>query len=262
MGPFARAIERLALGQEQFATGLGGGSPGKGRASDELGQAALRQAAERQHAAAWPEDAQQFRPIAGQSALVQQLARHGEIEQVVRVPQLGQGPVMDRHPCAVNAGPPQCCPCTGCLAGIGGHADNSQLSALGQGERQPPFAAAVVDTVALANASGREDRLGGRAAFAHPLILRVRRLDAGDVRARIVEIGFTGCRSKPLGLPVLLDADRVMIRRPGLDAGDNGLVLPCLLRQIDAVLQRRRHAVRQPRGHRLGGFPPDDRLAR
>ena len=177
------------------------------------------------------------------------------------MPELGQGPVLNGHPRAVNAGPPQRRPGACRLAGIGGHTDHGQFRALGQRERQPPLAAAVVDRVALPDAGGREDRLGGGAAFAHPLILRVRRLDGGDVRARIVEIGFTGRWCKPLGLPVLLDADRVMIRRPGLDAGDNGLVLPCLLRQIDAVLQRRRRAVREARRHRLGGFPADDRLA-
>ena len=65
MGPFARAIERLTLGQEQFTTDFSGGFPYKGRAGDEFGQAALRQTVEGQYTAAWPEDAQQLHPIAG-----------------------------------------------------------------------------------------------------------------------------------------------------------------------------------------------------
>ncbi len=137
---------------------------------------------------------------------------------------------MNDYASAVNAGPPQRRARARRLVGIGGHADHGQLRALGQRERQPSLAAAVVNRVAFANAGGRDDRLGGRAAFAHPLVLRERRLDASDVRPRIIKVCFGGRRCKPLGLAVLLDADRVLINCTGLDAGEKHLVLPCLLR--------------------------------
>ena len=260
--PLARVVEWLALGQEEIADGLGGRPPCQRRAGDELGQAALRKATQREHAAAWPQNAQQLRAVARQRAGVQQLARHGEVVQVAGVPKLGQGPVLNDHARAVNAGSPQRRARARRLASISGHADHGQLGALGQRERQPPFAAAVVDRVAFADAGGRDDRLGGGSAFMHPLILRVRRLDASDVRPRIIKVRLGGRRLEPLGLSVLLDADRVMINYSGFDTGDNGLVLPCPPRQVDAVLQRRRRAVREARRHRLGGFPADDRLAR
>ena len=166
---------------------------------------------------------------------------------------------MDRHPCAVNAGLPQRRPGAGRLARVVGHADHGQLGALGQGERQPSFAAAVVDRVALADAGGRENRLGGGAAFAHSFILGKRRRDGADVPPSVVEIGFASRRGEPLDCPLALDTNRVVVRGTGRDPVDRGFMFLSLVAQVNAVAQRGRGAVGEAGGHRLSRFPANDR---
>jgi len=162
---------------------------------------------------------------------------------------------MDRHPCAVNAGLPQRRPGAGRLGCVGGHADDGQFGALGQGERQSPFAASVVDRVALADAGGRENRLGGSAAFAHSFILGERRRDRADVPPSVVEIGFASRRREPLNCPLALDTNRVVVRGTGRDPVDRGFMFLSLVTQVDAVAQRGRGAVGEAGGHRLSRFP-------